>query len=593
MVMMSRSLVHHSLLAVSLALLACRAPTPVEEQATPVALPTLAPRALPLSLPAMLELAGEHTDYIVLRDAQALVDAGTPWEALLQRPTEGSEAAGYMVQLQKWVEGPDPPIKRAGVDLRGGVVLAESVPGQAVFMLASSDPTLTATLLTTLPYARSDKTVCRGLDAAPPHIICTTQETVPANYALGDGAARLATLQAGLPGIDLEAATLLASLHKPALELAVQIEVGRQTIHVHYPEEETLKVLDAALDPGPASLLRFVQPGVGFAWARIDMAALRLLWPNFAADVAPLEGVANAWTGELLLSGVAEPTGLQLRVGLSDTKPASGLIGLLALDALDRKITTPIDGMPGGVMVSEASKVSIGGETTPMLRAHVEGVPLLAAVSGALGLPARGSMFAAHESLAVMIGVDDPNSAALTPRADAEAALGELPPGAVADLRAGRAFMIVHASLDALQSPAMREALDTIADHVPADQRWKVREGLLDLAVISRLTVWGSEHEGKTLWHLVVEGIGHTVDAEGKAALAALYTKDHGGPAPAFAALAGDHPDSPRATAYQARAGVSGPAGLTRSLGGAITVLVMLLDGLTEEESPTDDAPID
>ncbi|MBA3545998.1 MAG: hypothetical protein H0T76_05920, partial [Nannocystis sp.] len=259
--MMSRPVVQHSLLAVSLALLACRAPAPVEDQPAPVEdKPTLAPRTLPLSLPAMLELAGEHTDYIVLRDAQALVDAGTPWEALLHRSTEGSDAAAYMVQLQKWVDGPEPPIKRAGVDLRGGVVLAESVPGQAVFMLASSNPALTATLLTTLPYARSDKTVCQGLAAAPPHIICTTQETLPANYRLGDGAARLAKLKAGLPGIDLEAATLVASLHKPAMELAVQIEVGRQTIHAHYPEEETLKVLDAALAPGPASLLRFVQP---------------------------------------------------------------------------------------------------------------------------------------------------------------------------------------------------------------------------------------------------------------------------------------------------------------------------------------------
>lgn len=590
---MSRSLVHHSLLAVSLALVACRGPTPVEEAPAPVALPTLPPRALPLALPAMLELAGEHSDYIVLRDAQALVDAGTPWQALLHRSTEGSEAAGYMAQLQKWVDGPDPPLKRAGVDLRGGVVLAESVPGQAVFMLASSDPSLTATLLTTLPYARSDKTVCQGLAAAPPHIICTTQDTVPANYALGDGAARLATLQAALPGIDLEAATLLASLHKPALALAVQIEVGRQTIHAHYPEEETLKLIDAALAPGPAPLLRFVQPGVGFAWARIDMAALRLLWPNFAAEVAPLEGVASTWTGELLLSGVTEPTGLQLRVGLSDTKAATGLVGLLALDALDRKITTPIDGLPGAVMVSEASKATIGGETTPMLRAHVEGVPQLAAVSGALALPARGSMFAAHESLAVMIGVDDPNSAALAPRTDAEAALAELPPGAVADLRAGRAFMLVHGSLDALQSPAMREALDTIAEHVPADQRREVREGLLDLAVISRLTIWGSEHEGKTLWHLVVDGIGHTADAEGKAALAALDTKDEAGRTRAFAALADEHPGSPRIAAYQARAGVSGPAGLTRSLGGVMTVLVMLLAGFTEDEGPTEDAPTD
>lgn len=100
--------------------LACRNPEPTPEAApTDTPTPSTPQRGLPLPLLDMLELVGDNPDYLILRDAQALLDAGVPWQAFVLAQAQGAEQAGFFVQLQKWVEGPDPPLARAGIDLRG------------------------------------------------------------------------------------------------------------------------------------------------------------------------------------------------------------------------------------------------------------------------------------------------------------------------------------------------------------------------------------------------------------------------------------------------------------------------------------------
>lgn len=574
-------------LGLAASLLACRAPdTTAAQEEAPAAAPAPTPRSLPLALVEMLELVGEHDDYLVLRDAQALLDAGVPWSGLARAQPADAWQSVFLTQLQKWVDGPDPPFQRAGLELRGGLVVTAVEPRHDVFVLASRDPALTATLLTTLPLPHSDRFVCRGLASAPPHAICAMHEPALAQYRAGGGAARRDALAAALPGVDLEAATLLGSFADKDIQFTAEIGVGRQTLHVHVGGDELLRSVDAALAPGPAPLLRFVGPGVGFAWARVDAKAL-LLRPEVGEVAAPLMGLAQAWTGELLLSGVAAPAGLQLRAGLSETKSATAVLGLLALDATG---AAPIAGIAGGQVRRDASTVAIAGETTPLLRTWIEGAPQVAGVAAALGLAPRAAAFAAHGSLALMLGLDDPKDPALAPQADPEAALRELPPAAAADLRAGRTLLLVHAPLDALQSPQMRTALAAVADLVDADVRDALREALRELRVLSSLTLWATEREGRLLWHLSVTSIGHTADPQGRGALAAAFAEPESAPT-AFAALAAAHPDAPLAAAYRARAGADGPAALTRSLVGAAMILGAVLVRLADADADDPDAP--
>lgn len=581
---MSRS---HRLLAplgLAVHLVACRTPEAAPE-ATTAASGAEAPatRGLPLALTDMLELVGPSEDYVVLRDAQALIDAGVPWQALSLAGSADGDPPGFLVQLQKWVEGSDPPLRRAGIDLRGGLVLTHVPEVGDVFVLASSDPPLTATLLTTLPFARSDHTTCQRLADVPPYAICATDEAPLAKYRPGGGAARRAALAAALPGVDIDGAMVLGASPDLDVQFADEIGVGQQTLHVHVGGD-TMRAVDAALAPGPAELLRFVQPGVGFVWARVDAAALRLLKPDLLGDEEPLRGLTNAWTGELLLSGLAEPTALQLRVGVTDTASAKQLLGLLALDATDAK-PGPLDGVPGATIHRDAGELELAGESTPTLRMWIEGAPEIAAIAESLGLAPRLSLFAAHGSLALVVGSDDAK-AALAPLPEPEAALRDFPPAALADLRAGRVLALMHAPLDVLQSPQMRAALDLAAPRLDAATVTALR-GLISAATpMSRVTAWGSETDGRLVWHVTLTNIGNTAAAEGQAAIAATRAAPESAAA-AFAALAAGYPEAPLAAGYRARAGASGPAALGRSLVGAALIVVPLLERLTAEPAPT------
>lgn len=586
---MSRSHRSAASLGLAVSLFACRG-SEVAPDPTPAPVEAATPAArLPLPLTDMLALAGADTNYMVLRDAQALRDAGIPWQALVLADPDNAAYAGFFAQLTKSLEGPDPPLRRAGIDLRGGLVISWVPEAGDVFVLASSDPPLTATLLTTLPFPRSEYTTCRGVPGVPSHVVCATDAADLPHHKTGDGHARRAALAASLPGVDLDAATLFGALAGKDVAFAGELGVGRQTIHFAIADDSTARAVDAALAPGPATLLRFVQPNAGFVWARFDAATLRLLAPGLLGADQAFAGLLADWNGEALLAGSDDPATLQLRAGLNATASASQLIGLLALDAADAR-PTELDSLPGAPIHRDADVVHIGDEDVSVLRMWTEGKSKLAGLAAALGLTPRLSLFAAHGSLALIAGADPVQETRLGARWDPEMALRGFPPAALADLRAGRMLLIAQAPLDALHSPHMRAALELVTPLVDADVLREVRGAISELASLSRITLWASETDGLVVWHLGLVNIGNTVEPRGQAALAAAADAPDAASV-AFAALAAAEPEPSLAAAYRDRAGSPGPVALTRSFLGALLVLGPALMHLAEQADAVPPAP--
>jgi|JI10StandDraft_1071094.scaffolds.fasta_scaffold24689_9 hypothetical protein len=107
------------------AVLGCGSPEPAPEPAQVPAQAPPTPRATtPLPLASQLALAPPDTEFLAIRDLQALADQGVPWTALAvdQAVGEAGEAdvssprarvVAFSAALRKLVEGPDPPLGRS------------------------------------------------------------------------------------------------------------------------------------------------------------------------------------------------------------------------------------------------------------------------------------------------------------------------------------------------------------------------------------------------------------------------------------------------------------------------------------------------
>lgn len=562
--------------------LACRGPEPAQVQASA---PAPAPVKTPLTLTAQLGLAPPGSEFLAIRDLQALVDVGVPWSAfelgrLPGRNPQADDAAAFLAALRKWVDGPDPALGRSGVDLRGGLLLAGGKQQPDLLFLAGSKPDLTATLLTTLPFPGSEHTKCNGLSSVPGFMTCVMRPGAADADVPGDGATHRDTLAAALPGVDLDAATVLAHFPSKALDMAVTLGPTWQVMHFRYDTDGTTQALVSGLEPGPATLLRFVDPGAGYVWLRVDAAAMLRTEPALQGLPPPLDGLVSAWTGELLLAASTAPTALQIRAGLQGGESVARTLEALLPLAVG---ADPLDGLDHGKLVRAVTSVDLAGKRMPMLDLRIEDTPEVAAFATLLDLAPRAQVFVADDALAAVAGLAPDALANLVVHKDASPALAALPAEAAADLRAGRATFLAVADLDALHSPAMAAGLVLAAPHVNADALAEVRENLRTLAVVSRVVLWGTEVDGALVSHLAIALIGNTRDDEGRAALAALTAPEtEGGPLRAFTALANAHPDSPHQQNYRRRSDAASPAALTHSLVG----IAVLLDLIANNEDP-------
>src|SRR5690606_32162732 len=78
--------------------------------------------------------------------------------------------------------------------------------------------------------------------------------------------------------------------------------------------------------PGTPKLLRSVQPGAGFVWANLDMAALKRQNSELSTAPAPFQGVIDSMTGEMIVAGSAEPAGVQIQLGVSNVAPFTSVL---------------------------------------------------------------------------------------------------------------------------------------------------------------------------------------------------------------------------------------------------------------------------
>jgi hypothetical protein len=560
--------IRRTCLLVSLAA-ACNNPTPQPEASeVPVVEPRPAPPPPPMPLPlaTQLSLSRDGDDFLVVRDAQALVDAGVPWREMIARaktdePSANLEQAlGVFTALSKLGEGDEPPLKRGGFALRGGLVLTESKDG-AQLIFAADKPELAAIYLTTLPVPGSDRFACATEEWLPPMIACSTKPLRRSGPA-SDGAARLRALRSALP-VDPAEMDLLFGSPREAVYGAARVGPGRFEVHLSGLSHPLLDAAALLFAAGPATQLRFVQPGVSFAWARLDPQRVTPLLPPPREGLSGLvQAFSASWTGEVVVGGSRAPAGIQVRAGLSDAGPVQQWFKDSPANR-SAGLTFRPDEIPGLRVAMGASTVRIGGESTTLLRLQTSGAPYYDSVASVLGLSQAAGVFAAERSLALALGF----LPAETPApATAAAVLDALPPGAAADLRADAVLAIAHFEFDVAQSPAMATALDAISPLAVSSQLRELKVQNQQTALLSSLTIWVTRPGPVPIWHAVLELIGHTADDEGRAALAAVdAATSSGGPAAAFAALAERYPNSHNIESYRIRAGAGGQAALAGS----------------------------
>jgi len=563
-------------------------PTPTVVPVVPVT-PPVTPMVVPVPGTATVDslLGLVHADstsmYAVLRQPTALLDLGDeafkfydgPVQKLVGMLSAPELAAGFGIAKTGLAEVRG-KLTGSGVDLSRGIVITQTGGGNAstVILVSAAQADQVKGLMTALKIPDADKTVCKAIEAAPGYVGCADTEAVLTAYKPGNGAALRKTIEGRLPGVVLDDLTLIAySPDDGGVNIAMSMPPGAGVLHVGLPaDSKDTKEALAVLDPGPATTLRFARPGTGFIWARTDMAEMKRRTPGLANAPAPFDAVIAVWNGEMFFGGSSDPAAMQMRLGLTDSKPAATAIETSA-KAMSAGIPTTIPGMPGSKVAFETRDLTFGAETTKAAHITVTGLEQASVISHLLGLSLDAWVFAADNSIAFAVGADPASIARLTGTANADATLATLPTATAEDLRAGRASFVMHVPLDALQGPSLRKALDAALKNVPAYTPEQARTSMALLSPLSSGTLWITEQNGGSVVHMAITGIGHTSDDEGKAALAAAVAVAGGGdPVALFGDLVTKFPGSPRLAAYQARAGSTGAGILTGSAVGGMVL---------------------
>ncbi len=559
------------------------APTPPVAGTPPTAMPVAA-----ATLDSLLGLvqADSSGSYMVFRNPEGMLDLGDEVVKFYDAPVQAlgavlgaQDVATNFAKAKTGLVDARIKLKDSGVDLSRGVVVTQAGPSSSatVLVVAADKPESVKNLLTALGASDAAKMICKAVDAAPGYVSCADDEAVLAAYKPGNGAARRTAAEAALPGVvlnDLQVVGFVADGSNAHIALAMPPGIG--VMHVGLPSGGEGKDLAAVLEPGAANALRFARPGTGFVWMRTDVAEIKRRSPELGASGQPqLDAAIAAWNGEVFFGGSSDPAAMQLRLGFDDVKAAAtavefgGVIGQMGAPK-------DIPGVPGSKLTFETKELTFGAETVKAVHLALTGVAQADTATQLLGLTPELWVFAADKSLAIAAGVTEANIARLAAPPSADATLASLPTALAEDLRANRVGFVMHTPVDALQGPVMYKALDTVLKDVPSYKPDQMRSFLAMAAPLSSGTVWITENAGQPVVHVALQGIGHTADEEGKAALAAAVAVATGGdPAALFGNLATKYPGSPRLAAYQARAGTSGNGVLAASGVGA-----MMLSGV-------------
>lgn len=564
-------------------------PVPAEEvEAIPV-------EPLATGLDLMLELVPEGADFVIARDATVVAEYAEELVRFTDGPLgvlkSGPLAAEGGAELQQAdaaltdVRGKIDAVKAAldgsGVELKEGALMAKTKGGADYMVFKAADPNALIAVGKAMGEADMADLKCKAIEDVPGYNVCADGDAKLAAYKRAtDPAPARKALADNLPGVDLDAANLLAHTDAGSPDetfMAVSTIPGQVYLAVARPGDPSIAQLEQ-MKPGPAKTLAQVQPGAGFVWARVSP---ELLTKSMGEADPTVGSMAKSFTGEFVLAGSVDPGGLILQAGTSDPAAIEGAISLVydaGKEGVKAELDEQLKAVPGAKAVFEKVPVTGGSTTAQALHFGLTGVPEAEVLKSYTGLNLDAWVFAANDVLTFAVGPDATGVGKLVDvkaGGPSQATLDSLPPQLAQGLGKDEVGLIVHMPVDFLHGAQLhslaRSALKEVPE-VPAEQLVAL-VGLL--APLSSATMWIAQPGGgKPVVHMAVQGIGNRATEEGKAALEAAHlVADGADPATAFASLATTYAASPMAWAYKTRAGTDGPGYMIGSGVGAVLAI--------------------
>jgi hypothetical protein len=552
-------------------------PIPVEELAT--------------GLDLMLELVPEGGEFVIARDATVVAEYVEEATRFLDGPlatlkagpfaAEGGrdlQQADAMLQtIKSKTDAVELALASSGIDLKEGAVIAKAKHGESYLVFKAADPNALVAVGKATGESDFADLKCKAIEGVPGYNVCAdSQKEVDAYKPAAAAEATRQLLVEHLPGVDLDAANLLAHVNtgsKDEVYMAMSTIPGQVHMAMHLPGNKDMDEGVKAIQPGAANTLAQVQPGAGFIWGRVSPELLATSMKESAAGNPMAESVAKSMTGEFVLAGSVDPGGLIFQAGTSDTASFETMM-TATFPLVKDQVPKTIPDLPGATFTFDQVPVEGGGKTAQSLHIGVTGLAEADVLKSYTGLHLDGWMFAANGVLTLAVGPDKASIGKLldvSSGGPSPATLDTLPPQLAEGLGRNEVGVIVHMPMDFLHGAQLhslaRSALKDLPE-VPPDQLVALA-GLM--APFSSATMWLARPGDKTVVHVAVQAIGNRATDEGKAALDAAHTvADGGDPAAAFASLASAYAASPMAWAYKTRAGTDGPGYMIGSGVGAV-----------------------
>ncbi|MCA9706559.1 MAG: hypothetical protein KDK70_11970, partial [Myxococcales bacterium] len=555
----------------------------------------------PASLDPLLDLlpAGAE-DVVVVRDVDGLLAMA---DAMLQAvdPTMRSIAAAAGGDAPRKVDAVLSGYRSLQTGLRGsdfalgeGLAVAR-VGSDTVVIYGTSRPDALPSLLRSLGAEGDDlPDACTAIEGAPGHAVCAAEPATLAAYTPGkDAAGARARLAERLGTEDVERANVLATVmgtgKSAGEQVAFTVATSPGLAHFTMGLEGVPEEVGALLGSGPSPALGLTSPGGGFYWLKLDPASIA----EKAKDQEFIvRNVLGALTGELLLGSVASSDALVMLAGIDDPGPVAGLIAMASL-ALDRIPKTLPDG--SGLEVGVES-ISVAGKSAQVLHAKLTPAGKSSELLAKTGLRPEAWVFAAGGYAGVVLGGDASTietiasygGGAMSPEG-----IQTLPKPLARSIADGQVSVVMHVPIDGMQSPQVGESFEAVAKDLPADDLppGMTPSQILTLvrsvtAPVSGISMWMAPPKDRMVFHLALSLMGDGRTEQGRAELAAMAAVAGGSdPAAAYGELASRFASSPRAVAYQARAGTRTDGALTSAaMLGVVAAVAIPVDLLFPRE---------
>ncbi|HEY8376728.1 MAG TPA: hypothetical protein VIK91_09580, partial [Nannocystis sp.] len=436
--------------------------------------PTAVPSA-PASIDDLLSLVHEGTgSYAIVRTPDTILAAAETVAATIERPLvtfvaatrpdKVAEMTQNFSQFKTSVAEARTALSQAGTDLKRGIVVTSTRPGaeEPVLVFTASSPEAAKNLFSALKVPSAAEMTCQVVAARPGYVACSKDAEVLAAYKPGEAATPRHRLSTALPGVSIDELAVAGYVVDGDAHFGFAQQADGFTFHMSAPPDA--REMFTTLTPGQADLLRFAPPGTGFVWMKLDTAELK----KKSGDIPPpLVATADAFTGEVLFGGSANPPAIQTRFGFSDTTAVGALTDLAIAFGGPYLHNKPLPDFPGSKVTFKAETLSLGTDKARALHFAVSGVPDFKTIADTLGLTLDAWVYPAENTLAAVVGVDSKRVAEVKAAAGADATLATLPAPLATSLRAGEVAMITHIPLDSLQSPELVKLFDTILAKSP------------------------------------------------------------------------------------------------------------------------------